>query len=170
LSTCPTGSRISLIYWVAPLRKQLAAMELIASTMTWSMLRWQTRRALWRRAMRVARQSLEAGGEVQPRRRILELLAYDSNREWSSNDVILLYKQAHGDRDNWSFLRSALAALMSDERGRMLKRTGTPGKYMYKFADPHLRPYLRLAAFPRSERSSRRVTTGAPQPLPRPGG
>jgi hypothetical protein len=83
--------------------------------------------------------------------------------------VILLYKQAYDDRENWSFLLSALSALMSDERGRMLKRTGTPGKYMYKFADPHMRPYLRLATFPRPELSSRRLITGGADLPPAPG-
>jgi|GEM_PF-6908599 len=29
----------------------------------------------------------------------------------------------------------------------MLKRTGPRGRCIYKFADPHMRPYLRITAF-----------------------
>lgn len=96
------------------------------------------------------RLALEASGETQPRRRLLELLAYDdSSLEWSSTDAIRLFAEAYGDREDWSFLHTALAQLTSDERGAMLKRTGKAGTYMYKFDDPHMGPYLRLAKFPR---------------------
>jgi Cdc6-like AAA superfamily ATPase len=95
------------------------------------------------------RKALEAGGDTQPRKRILEMLAYDDRREWSSADVIQLFTEQVETRDDWSFLHSALAALTGEKHGAMLKRTGTAGKYMYKFNDPHMRPYLRLATFPR---------------------
>jgi Cdc6-like AAA superfamily ATPase len=98
------------------------------------------------------RRALEAGGDTQPRKRILELLAYDEDTvEWSSADAIRLFSVAHGGRDDWSFLHTALAQLTSEKHGSMLKRTGTAGRYMYKFNDPHMRPYLRLATFPRVE-------------------
>ena len=98
------------------------------------------------------RSALEAGGDVQPRRRILELLAYDESRiEWSSNDTTDLYGEKYGTRSDWSFLLSALAALTSEKHGTILRRSGTRGRYIYKFSDPHLRPFLRIATFPRSE-------------------
>lgn len=101
------------------------------------------------------RKALEAGGETQPRKRILELLAYDDSRlEWSSSDVIQLFAEAHGHRDDVSFLHTALAQLSTDKHGSMLKRTGTRGFYMYKFNDPHMRPYLRLSTFPRLNESA----------------
>lgn len=36
---------------------------------------------------------------------------------------------------------------MSDNFGAMLKRTGPRNRYIYKFADPHMRLYLRITAF-----------------------
>jgi hypothetical protein len=96
------------------------------------------------------RQALEAGGEVQPRKRLLELLAYDEDRlEWTSADAIHLFEEQVERRTDTSFLHTALAQLTSEKHGSMLKRTGSPGTYVYKFADPHMRPYLRLSAFPR---------------------
>jgi hypothetical protein len=96
------------------------------------------------------RSALEAGGDTQPRKRLLELLAYDDERlEWSSADAVRLFSAEHGEREDWSFLHTALAQLTSEKHGSMLKRTGTPGRYMYKFNDPHMRPYLRLSTFPR---------------------
>lgn len=100
------------------------------------------------------RKALEAGGQTQPRKRILELLAYDdSSLDWRSTDVIRLFATEHGERNDWSFLHTALAALTREKHGAMLKRTGTKGRYVYRFSDPHMRPYLRLAVFPRVSES-----------------
>jgi Cdc6-like AAA superfamily ATPase len=99
-------------------------------------------------SVRVAK-ALEKGGDTQPRRRILELLAYDDAQEWSSSDVIKLFAAKYGDREQWSFLHAALAGLTNETHGAVLKRSGTQGTYIYKFRDPHLRPYLRLSTFPR---------------------
>jgi hypothetical protein len=92
---------------------------------------------------------MEAGGEVQPRRRILELLAFSPAREWTVKEVADLFEAKVAHRDDWSFLAAALAALTLPKHGSVLKRSGTAGKYLYKFREPHLRPYLRIAEFPK---------------------
>jgi len=97
------------------------------------------------------RQALEAGGDTQPRQAHPELLAHDIRREWSSADVIPLIAEQIEKRDDWSSLHSALAALTGAKHGTMLRRTGTAGTYLCKFNDPDMRPYLRLATFPREQ-------------------
>ena len=98
------------------------------------------------------RQALEASGDVQPRKRLLELLAYDDTRledERRRDPAVRGERRAPGRQVDKSFLHVALAQLTSDKYGSILKRTGPAGSYMYKFADPHMRPYLRLSTFPR---------------------
>lgn len=91
--------------------------------------------------------ALETGGGVQPRRRILKVLAYDEAREWTSGQITTLVRKKGGDIADGG-LMTALTALTGDGNGRILKRRGTPGRYVYTFHDPHMRPYLRVAAFP----------------------
>ena len=88
--------------------------------------------------------AFEAGGEIQPRKSILKLLAYSERREWKSSDVIAAWEETYGSRDAYQFLHVALAALLDDEHGKVLRRKGTRNKYVYQFDDPYLRPYLRL--------------------------
>jgi Cdc6-like AAA superfamily ATPase len=93
------------------------------------------------------RRAFEAGGDVQPRRRILQILTDSPQREWRSADVIGEFERLFEARTDYAFLHVALAQLMSDKFGAMLKRTGPRNRYVYKFADPHMRPYLRITAF-----------------------
>lgn len=88
--------------------------------------------------------AFEAGGDIQPRKSILSLLAKSDRREWKSADVISAWEAAFGKRDAYQFLHVALAALLDEKHGRLLRRKGTRGKYIYQFDDPYLRPYLRL--------------------------
>src|SRR6185437_3112865 len=41
------------------------------------------------------RLALEKGGDVQPRKRILELFAYDERQEWSGPEAVALFEDAH---------------------------------------------------------------------------
>jgi hypothetical protein len=89
----------------------------------------------------------EAGGDVQPRKRILRLMANSPAREWRSADVVEEYAENYGRREDYAFLHVALAALTSEKHGSILRRTGTRGRFVYKFRDPHMRPYLRVTRF-----------------------
>lgn len=93
------------------------------------------------------RRAFEAGGEVQPRRRILQILTHSPQREWRSAEVIGEFERLYEPRTDYAFLHVALAQLMGQNFGAMLRRTGPRNRYVYKFADPHMRPYLRIAAF-----------------------
>lgn len=91
--------------------------------------------------------ALERGGDIQPRRSILRLLAQSDRRAWKSADVITAWEKQYGARDAYQFLHVALAALTDQKHGAVLRRTGSRNRYVYQFADPHMRPYLRLTAF-----------------------
>lgn len=93
------------------------------------------------------RRAFEAGGDVQPRRRILKILADSPLREWKSADVISEYERIFETRSDYAFLHVALAQLMGENFGAVLKRTGPRNRYIYKFVDPHMRPFLRITAF-----------------------
>jgi hypothetical protein len=93
------------------------------------------------------RRAFEAGGEVQPRRRILQILTRSPLREWRSADVIAEFERVFETRDDYAFLHVALAQLTAENFGAVLKRTGRRKRYVYKFEDPHMRPYLRITAF-----------------------
>jgi Cdc6-like AAA superfamily ATPase len=89
--------------------------------------------------------AVEAGGDVQPRRRILHILASSDQRAWKASDLITDWEKELGDkRERYEFLHVALAQLVSDKHGAVLRRSGTRNKYVYQFADPQMRPYLRL--------------------------
>ena len=88
--------------------------------------------------------AFEAGGDIQPRKSLLKLLAQSDQREWKSPDVIAAWEYTYGRRDAYQFLHVALAALLDEAHGKMLKRKGTRNKYIYQFEDPYMRPYLRL--------------------------
>lgn len=90
------------------------------------------------------RRAYEAGGEVQPRKQIMRLLALSGGREWGSSDVQALWDQELGARSEYSFMHTALAQLSRKKYGKVLVRSGSRGKYRYRFEDPHMRPYLRL--------------------------
>ncbi|MGY2076946.1 AAA family ATPase [Blastococcus sp. SYSU DS0828] len=88
--------------------------------------------------------AFEAGGEIQPRKSLLKIFAQSDRREWKSPDVIAAWEANYGARDAYQFLHVALAALLDDEHGKILRRKGTRNKYVYQFEDPYMRPYLRL--------------------------
>ncbi|RYF48242.1 MAG: hypothetical protein EOO27_35815 [Comamonadaceae bacterium] len=82
--------------------------------------------------------------EVAPRRRILQILSESPVREWTGQDVVAAWEDRFGPSGPYSFLWGALGTLVTPEAGGMLVRSGTSGRYRYQFADPHLRPYLRM--------------------------
>lgn len=107
--------------------------------------------ALERAAMAVSstyegriRTAYEAGGDVQPRKQILRLLANSAQRSWSSADVQALWDEHVGIRDQYAFMHTALGQLAGDKGGNVLVRSGSRKKYRYRFEDPHMRPYLRI--------------------------
>ncbi len=85
-----------------------------------------------------------ARADVAPRRRILHLLSESPVREWTAQDVVAAWEERYESKGDYAFLWGALGTLVTPEAGSMLVRTGTSGKYRYQFADPHLRPYLRM--------------------------
>jgi hypothetical protein len=89
----------------------------------------------------------EVGGDVQPRRRILSLLAASEERIWKSADVIAAWEWKYEPRLDYSFLHTALAQLADAAYGAVLKRTGSRTRYEYQFTDPHMRPFLRVTEF-----------------------
>ncbi len=88
--------------------------------------------------------AFEAGGDIQPRKSLLRIFARSDRREWKSPDVISAWEDTYGRRDAYQFLHVALAALLDEAHGRILRRKGTRNKYVYQFDDPYMRPYLRL--------------------------
>lgn len=88
----------------------------------------------------------EVGGKVQPRRRLLNILSRSNSREWHYPDVEALWKKEFGDNGKaHTFINVALSGLLKPEYGAILERKGTARRYVYRFADPHLRPFLRIA-------------------------
>lgn len=88
------------------------------------------------------RRAYEAGGDVQPRRRILKLLANSSERVWTAAEVVDLWEAEYSETR--PSLHSALGQLADEKYGNILVRRGTKRRYVFAFSDPHLRPYLRI--------------------------
>lgn len=94
----------------------------------------------------------ETGGHTQPKRRILRLLAESGGRSWTSNDVKDLWidefeggSDRHGRvRKQLGFVNVALGSLITAQNGTILSRDESRRPYVYEFADPHFRPFLRL--------------------------
>lgn len=102
----------------------------------------------------------EAGGSVQPRKRILELLAKSSERSWSAAEVKRLWVEEHGTPKNGlQFIDSAMGGLIKEINGRVLARDESTSPYRYRFEDPHFRAYLRI----RADLTSEDDTTGLAQ-------
>jgi hypothetical protein len=96
------------------------------------------------------RLAFERGGEVQPRRRVLELLASSRDRELAAAQVFAAYNsRAFNARGKNDLLATALSQLVKPQYDAVLRRSGTRGRYRYRFADPSLRPYLRMKYFTR---------------------
>jgi AAA domain len=93
------------------------------------------------------RNALEAGGRVQPRRRILHVLSLSDGQEWLGAEVIEEYIRFYGDPGDPGFLYVALGQLAKSKHGAVLARSGTRKRYRYRFSDPYLRPYLRMTYF-----------------------
>jgi hypothetical protein len=91
--------------------------------------------------------AFEAGGNVQPRRRILHTLSLSHRREWRSADVLEEYALLYDRPPNPNFLHVALGQLIQSSYGGVLARSGTPMRYVYRFSDPYLRPFLRMTHF-----------------------
>lgn len=93
---------------------------------------------------RRVRKAREVGGDVQPRKQIMRMLADSSDRKWTSADVQTLWEEKIGARGDYAFMHVALAQLSQSYYGSVLRRTGSKKRYLYEFADPHMRPYLRI--------------------------
>lgn len=90
------------------------------------------------------RRALEVGGDVQPRKQIMRILADSTDRVWTSGDVQALWDKGVGPRDEYAFMHTALSSLTTAKYGTILRRTGAARRYRYEFADPHIRPFLRI--------------------------
>ncbi|MFJ6155758.1 AAA family ATPase [Pseudarthrobacter sp. NPDC092184] len=107
------------------------------------------------------RRAYEAGGDVQPRKRILGLLAKSNERVWTGSDVVDLWEATYDKRPNYSFLHSALGQLSDEKYGNVLARTGPKRRYVFTFSDPHLRPYLRIAIAEEEESAAKKAEVRA---------
>jgi len=92
-------------------------------------------------------QAFERGGEVQPRKRILQTMCLSSKREWRSGDVVEEYSKIYERPHDPGFLHAALGELVKPERGAVLSRRGPRGHYVFRFSDPYMRPFLRMEHF-----------------------
>lgn len=94
----------------------------------------------------------ETGGTIQPRRRILQLLASSDERAWTSNAVTELWidvsplagQGSEASREGLGFINVALGSLIKPENGSILSRDESQRPYVYRFSDPHFRAYLRI--------------------------
>lgn len=87
----------------------------------------------------------EAGGGVQPRKKILALLAGSRDREWTSADIERLWLERYGLKGGKKpVINPALGQLVKPEMGAILCRVNDRRPFRYRFEDPHFRPYLRL--------------------------
>ncbi len=91
--------------------------------------------------------AFEAGGHVQPRRRILRTMCLSPRREWRSADLIEDYGKLYDASGDPAFLHAALGELVKPNRGSVLARTGKKKHYVYRFRDPYMRPFLRMTHF-----------------------
>lgn len=107
------------------------------------------------------RRAYEAGGDVQPRKRILRLLAKSSERVWTGSEVVDLWEATYESRPNYSFLHSALGQLSDEKYGNVLARTGPKRRYVFTFSDPHLRPFLRIAIAEEDDAEAKKAETQA---------
>jgi hypothetical protein len=61
--------------------------------------------------------------------------------------VVTLWQAARpeDDRSNHIFLSAALGAITKTPQGKILKTTGPARRLVYRFEDPHIRPYVRIS-------------------------
>jgi hypothetical protein len=95
----------------------------------------------FRRSLELAE---ERSGKEQPRRHIIRALAHAKGRDFSTAEVRQLYqhrRQIDPSKD-LAFLNVALGALLSPERGAVLRRRGSRRRYRWGFRNPLMRPYI----------------------------
>lgn len=93
------------------------------------------------------RMAVERGGKVQPKRRVLELLAQSPSRTWTCKDVKELWRGRYTSApESLQFIDVAMGSLIRAENGRVLARDEATTPYRYRFRDPHFRAYLRLTS------------------------
>lgn len=93
------------------------------------------------------RLAYERSGSTQPRRQIIRLLAASAGRQWTYADVVAMWQGAHPEesRTNHNFLSVALGQLTGEAQGKILKTTGPNRRFVYRFEDPHIRPFVRIS-------------------------
>jgi hypothetical protein len=89
--------------------------------------------------------AIEKGGRVQPRRRVLNIVAASTEREWRATQIQDAYAARYGKPHDNAFLQAALGALVKPKHGEILRRSGQRGNYVYRFRDAPMRPYLRVS-------------------------
>lgn len=91
------------------------------------------------------RMAVERGGAVQPKRRLLELLAQSPERTWTCAEAKVLWTARYpSNSSKLQFVDVAMGSLVKPENGQVLDRDMSTTPYRYRFADPHFRAYLRL--------------------------
>lgn len=91
------------------------------------------------------RMAYERGGEVQPKRRLLELFAQSAQRTWTASEAKAIWQAASGaDVRKLGFIDVAMGSLIKPENGTVLERDETSSPFRYRFSDPHFRAFIRL--------------------------
>ncbi|AZL08209.1 hypothetical protein CXR26_02370 [Brevibacterium aurantiacum] len=90
------------------------------------------------------RAARESGGAVRPRAQLMSILANSSSRTWTGSDIQQLWAEKVAPRKDFAPIHVALGQLVKEEHGSILARTGKQRSYVYRFADPHIRPFLRI--------------------------
>jgi hypothetical protein len=86
----------------------------------------------------------ERSGNVRPRRHIMQALAHANQRDFSTAEVRELYRRRFDidPQQGLAFLNVALGGLLTPQKGAVLRRRGSRGRYRYGFRNPLMRPYI----------------------------
>jgi hypothetical protein len=95
----------------------------------------------FRRSVELA---IEQSGNVRPRLHIMRALAHAKERDFSTAEVRDLYRRRFNidPRKDLAFLNVALGGLLTAQKGAVLRRRGSRGRYRYGFRNPLMRPYM----------------------------
>lgn len=111
------------------------------------------------------RMANERGGQVQPKKRLLDLLAQSSDRTWTCKQAKETWAATYPSNSaKLQFIDAAMGSLIKPENGRVLARDQSTTPYRYRFSDPHFRTYLRLRAELGELGNGREELLGAPSP------
>lgn len=93
------------------------------------------------------RRAYAQSGPVKSKRKLLELMARSTKRDWTVGELKSLW--AHETRGLQSDLKSVgtvMSSLVTEECGAVLIKDESSTPHRYRFSDPYFRTYIRLAS------------------------